>query len=100
MECNAINLGQGLISPMSSELTDLVAKAMRDGITNMHMNGSALLRERIAEKCAKLYGAKLALIPKLRLHPEALYGIYTASTTIISIPGRKRTFRLIVIFPT
>ena len=32
MECNTINLGQGFPDfPMSSELTDLVAKAMRDG---------------------------------------------------------------------
>ena len=72
---------------MSSELTDLVAKAMRDGNNQyVHMNGLALLRERIAEKCAKLYGAKLSADSQITVTPGGTYGIYTALTTILH-PG-------------
>lgn len=88
IECNAINLGQGFPDfPMSSELTDLVAKAMRDGHNQyVHMNGLALLRERIAEKCAKLYNSKINADSQITVTPGGTYAIYTALTTILN-PG-------------
>jgi methionine aminotransferase len=84
----AVNLGQGFPDfPMSSELTELVNKAMKDGHNQyVHMNGWPLLRERLAEKAATLYNAKLDPETQLTVTPGGTYAIYTALTTVLR-PG-------------
>ncbi|HRI22142.1 MAG TPA: methionine aminotransferase [Panacibacter sp.] len=88
LEQNAINLGQGFPDfAMSSELTDLVCKAMNDGFNQyVHMNGLLLLRERLAEKEGKLYGANINPDTQITVTPGGTYAIYTALTTILN-PG-------------
>ncbi len=88
VEQNAINLGQGFPDfAMSSELTDLVCKAMKDGNNQyVHMNGLLLLRERIAEKTENLYGTKVNPDTQITVTPGGTYAIYTAFTTILN-PG-------------
>lgn len=85
-EENAINLGQGFPDfAMSSELTDLVCKAMKDGYNQyVHMNGLLLLRERLAEKTDKLYAAKINPDTQITVTPGGTYAIYTALTTILN----------------
>lgn len=84
----AVNLGQGFPDfPMSAALTDLVNKAMKDGYNQyVHMNGWPLLRERLAEKAAILYNAKLDPESQLTVTPGGTYAIYTALTTVLR-PG-------------
>lgn len=87
-EQQAVNLGQGFPDfPMSAELTGLVAKAMNDGFNQYtHMNGYPLLRERLAEKTAKLYGANIDPDTQITVTPGGTYAIYTALTTVLR-PG-------------
>lgn len=84
-EHNAINLGQGFPDfEMSGELTGLVSKAMREGHNQyVHMNGLPALREKIAEKSAKLYGADIHPADEITITPGGTYAIYTALTTIL-----------------
>ncbi len=83
---NAINLGQGFPDfMMSEELISLVNESMKKGHNQYcHMNGLALLRERIAEKAEKLYQCKLNPELETTITPGATYAIYTALTTILS----------------
>lgn len=85
---NAVNLGQGFPDfPMDSQLTDLVNKAMKNGYNQyVHMNGFALLRERIAAKVQQLYGAAVNPDTEITVTPGGTYAIYTALTTILQ-PG-------------
>jgi methionine aminotransferase len=88
VEHNAVNLGQGFPDfMMSKELTDLVAKAMRDGFNQYaHMNGLPLLRERLAEKVAQLYQTNIHPDTQITVTPGGTYAIYTALTTVLQ-PG-------------
>jgi len=88
LECNAVNLGQGFPDfNMSEELTSLVNTAMKNGFNQyVHMNGLALLRERIAEKTTKLYGIHINPDTQITVTPGGTYAIYTALTTVLE-PG-------------
>jgi len=85
VECNAINLGQGFPDfNMSTDLTELVNKAMKDGHNQyVHMNGLMLLRERIAEKTKKLYNTSINADTQITVTPGGTYAIYTALTSIL-----------------
>lgn len=85
---DAINLGQGFPDfPMSPQLVEEVAKAMRDGHNQYtHMNGYPLLRERIAEKVNNLYGYPLNSETQITITPGGTYAIYTALTSVLQ-PG-------------
>jgi len=85
VEHNAINLGQGFPDfPMSSELTDLVNKAMQDGHNQyVHMNGLPLLTQRISAKIEKLYQTTIDAAAQITVTPGGTYAIYTALTTIL-----------------
>ena len=88
IEHKAVNLGQGFPDfPMSEELVSLVNKAMQDGHNQyVHMNGWPLLRERLAEKAAKLYGASIDPDTQITVTPGGTYAIYTSLTTVLQ-PG-------------
>lgn len=88
VENNAINLGQGFPDySMNDDLTDLVNKAMQNGMNQYtHMAGYPLLRERIAEKVEKLYQCNINSNTQITITPGATYAIYTALTTILQ-PG-------------
>ncbi len=85
---NAVNLGQGFPDfPMSNELVEKVNKAMRDGYNQYtHMNGYPMLRQRIAEKVAKVYNTSIDADDQITVTPGGTYAIYTAFTTILQ-PG-------------
>lgn len=85
LEHKAINLGQGFPDfPMSSELTNLVNKAMQDGHNQyVHMNGLPLLTQRIAAKIEKLYHTAVDAASQVTVTPGGTYAIYTALTTIL-----------------
>ena len=85
VEHNAINLGQGFPDfPMSSELTDLVNKAMQDGHNQyVHMNGLPLLTQCISAKIEKLYQTTIDAAAQITVTPGGTYAIYTALTTIL-----------------
>ncbi|MCU0320832.1 MAG: methionine aminotransferase [Chitinophagaceae bacterium] len=84
-EYKAVNLGQGFPDfSMSGDLIDLVNKAMTQGHNQYtHMNGLPLLRERIAEKCAKLYQSNIHPDSQITVTPGGTYAIYTALTTVL-----------------
>jgi methionine aminotransferase len=88
IEHKAVNLGQGFPDfMMSEELTNLVAKAMRDGFNQYaHMNGLPLLRERLAEKVEQLYQTIINPDTQITITPGGTYAIYTALTTVLQ-PG-------------
>jgi methionine aminotransferase len=85
VEYNAVNLGQGFPDfMMSEELIGLVNKAMTQGNNQyVHMNGLPLLRERLAEKCNKLYNANINPETQITLTPGGTYAIYTALTAVL-----------------
>jgi methionine aminotransferase len=85
VEYNAVNLGQGFPDfMMSEELTGLVNKAMTQGNNQyVHMNGLPLLRERLAEKCNKLYNANINPETQITVTPGGTYAIYTALTAVL-----------------
>jgi methionine aminotransferase len=87
-EYKAINLGQGFPDfPMNNELIGLVNKAMQDGHNQyVHTYGLRALRERIAEKYAKLYAADIDPDKNITITPGGTYAIYTALTTVLT-PG-------------
>lgn len=87
-ELGAVNLGQGFPDfPMSAELTSLVDEAMKNGYNQYtHMNGLPLLRQRLAEKAADLYGAAVDPDTQITVTPGGTYAIYTALTTVLR-PG-------------
>jgi methionine aminotransferase len=88
VEHGAVNLGQGFPDfPMSEELTDLVAKAMKDGNNQyVHMAGYPALREALAAKASELYNAQLNPLAEITITPGGTYAIYTALTTVLQ-PG-------------
>ena len=85
---SAINLGQGFPDfSMDAALTSLVTKAMNDGFNQyVHMNGLPLLRERLADKIRKGYGAEIDPADEITITPGGTYAIYTALTTVLQ-PG-------------
>jgi methionine aminotransferase len=87
-EYKAVNLGQGFPDfSMSDELTSLVNTAMKNDFNQYaHMNGYPLLRERLCEKAAKLYGANIDPDTQVTVTPGGTYAIYTSLTTVLR-PG-------------
>ena len=88
LEHKAINLSQGFPDfSMDPELIEQVYRAMTDGANQYtHMNGYALLRERIAEKVARCYGATVDPQTEVTVTPGATYAIYTSLTCVLR-PG-------------
>src|SRR5882672_967302 len=84
IEYKAVNLGQGFPDfSMSEELVSLVNTAMKNDFNQYtHMNGYPLLRERLCEKVAKLYGANINPETQVTVTPGGTYAIYTSLTTI------------------
>jgi len=84
----AINLGQGFPDfHMNGELVSLVGKAIKSGMNQyVHMNGLPVLRERISEKVAFLYGTSINPNTDITVTPGGTYAIYTALTAILQ-PG-------------
>jgi methionine transaminase len=87
-EHKAVNLGQGFPDfPMSSELTELVNEAMRNGFNQYSpMPGWMPLREAIAEKIDFLYNTSINPDTEITITPGGTYAIYTALTTVLQ-PG-------------
>lgn len=85
VEHKAINLGQGFPDfMMSEELTCLVNSYMQKGCNQyVHMAGLPLLRERLAEKCNKLYNASINGETQITITPGGTYAIYTAITAVL-----------------
>ena len=84
-EHKAVNLGQGFPDfPMSEELIEGVAKAMRDQYNQYApMPGWAPLREAIAEKANFLYGATINPDTEITITPGGTYAIYSAFTSFL-----------------
>jgi methionine aminotransferase len=84
----AINLGQGFPDyPMDERLSELVAKAMRDGHNQYApMPGHLPLLEAIAAKVEKLYGLSLHPKDNITITPGGTYALYSAITAVIR-PG-------------
>ncbi len=82
---SAVNLGQGFPDyEMSPDLTELVAKAMRDGHNQYaHMAGLPALRQQLAEKIFYLYGNAVNPETAITITPGGTYAIYTALTSIL-----------------
>lgn len=87
-EHKAINLGQGFPDfPMDERLTALVKEVMQDGFNQYaHMFGYSPLRQAIATKAKKLYGASLDVDQNITITPGGTYAIYSALTSVIR-PG-------------
>lgn len=88
LEHKAINLGQGFPDfPMSEELIELVAKAMREQHNQYApMAGWLPLREAIAEKISYLYQSIVHPDTDITITPGGTYALYTSFTTILQ-PG-------------
>ena len=88
VQYNAVNLGQGFPDFMMSEtLTELVNKAMKNGMNQYApMPGLPLLRERLAEKVQRLYETEIDPDTDITITPGGTYAIYTALTTVLR-PG-------------
>lgn len=84
-EHKAVNLGQGFPDfPMSEELIEGVAKAMRDQYNQYApMPGWTPLREAIAEKVNYLYGATINPDTEITITPGGTYAIYSAFTSFL-----------------
>jgi methionine aminotransferase len=88
LEHNAINLSQGFPDfDCAKELRDLFSTAINSGLNQYPpMAGVPVLRDRIAEKMERLYGAKYDPEHEITVVPGATYGIFTAIATLIR-PG-------------
>lgn len=88
VEHKAINLGQGFPDfPMPAELVALVSAAMQNNFNQYApMQGYAPLREVLAEKTKRLYGADVSPDTQITITPGGTYAIYTALTTVLQ-PG-------------
>jgi methionine aminotransferase len=86
LQYNAVNLGQGFPDYlMNNELIELTNKAMIQGNNQYaHSNGLPILREKIAEKCFKLYQSKIDSDSQITITPGGTYAIYTALTTVLN----------------
>jgi len=84
----AINLGQGFPDfPMPAELVALVNEAMKNNFNQYApMQGYMPLREVLAEKVSKLYGATVNPDIQITITPGGTYAIYTSLTTVLQ-PG-------------
>ena len=84
----AINLGQGFPDfMMHPELIALVNEAMKAGHNQYaQVNGLPLLRERLVEKMANLYGTNINPDTEITITPGGTYAIYTALTAVLQ-PG-------------
>ncbi len=84
-ENNAINLSQGFPDfECSPELVELVYKYMKQGNNQYSpMAGAIALREIIAQKTEKIYGAKYNPDTEITITAGATQAIYTAITAII-----------------
>jgi len=84
----AVNLGQGFPDfDMDRELISLVNDAMTRGFNQYaHMNGYQPLREKLAAKFARLYGASVDPESDITVTPGGTYAIFTALTAILR-PG-------------
>ncbi|HEX5651614.1 MAG TPA: methionine aminotransferase [Chitinophagaceae bacterium] len=87
-ELKAINLGQGFPDfSMSSELTGLVAQAMKNDFNQYSpMPGWLPLREAIAQKVEFLYKTSINPDTEITITPGGTYAIYSSLTTILQ-PG-------------
>jgi methionine aminotransferase len=87
-EHKAINLSQGFPDfDMSPELVALTAQAMQNGFNQYApMAGWLPLREAIAQKVEKLYGAVVNPDTDITITPGGTTAIYTAFTTVLR-PG-------------
>jgi len=81
----AINLSQGFPDfDVSPELINLIAKNMRKGLNQYApMPGLPILRERIAEKIYKLYGAKYNPDTEITVTAGATQALYTAISAFV-----------------
>ncbi len=84
-ELGAINLSQGFPDyECDPQLTELVNKAMRDGHNQYApMPGLMALREQIAIKNEKLYGASYDPATEITITAGGTQGIFTAITAVI-----------------
>jgi methionine transaminase len=82
---NAINLGQGFPDySMSASLIEKVHHAMQLGNNQyVHMNGLPLLREQLAAKYNKIYGATISGEKNITITPGGTYAIFTALATVL-----------------
>ncbi len=85
-EVGAINLSQGFPDyECSAELIELVIKAMKDGHNQYApMGGVMKLREQIAIKTEKLYGAKYDPISEITVTAGGTQAIFTAICTVVN----------------
>jgi methionine aminotransferase len=85
-EVGAINLSQGFPDfETSPELIELVNNAMKDGHNQYApMPGVMALREQIAEKTEKLYGAKYNPDTEITITAGGTQAIFTAITAVIN----------------
>ena len=85
---NAINLGQGFPDfGIEEQLQAYVTDAMQQGHNQyIHAYGLPLLRERLAEKVAKIYQQPINFETEITITPGGTYAIYTALTAIVQ-PG-------------
>jgi methionine aminotransferase len=84
-ETGAINLSQGFPDyDCPPQLVELVAKAMRDGHNQYApMAGTIALREQIAIKTEKLYGAQYNPDTEITITAGGTQGIFTAISAVI-----------------
>src|SRR4029079_16239514 len=87
-EHNAINLSQGFPDfDCAPELRALVTKYINAGVNQYPpMAGVPRLREAVAEKVERLYGAAYDPEHEVTITPGATYGIYTAMAALVR-PG-------------
>ena len=85
-EVGAINLSQGFPDyECSAELIELVNQAMKDGHNQYApMGGVMKLREQIAIKTEKLYGAKYDPISEITVTAGGTQAIFTAICTVVN----------------
>ncbi len=87
-EHQAINLSQGFPNfPTSDRLIDLAASYMKKGYNQYApMTGLPALKERIAEKIERLYGAQVDPDQEITVTVGATQGLFTAIATFVQ-PG-------------
>lgn len=86
---HSVNLGQGFPDyAMDPVLTELVSRAMRDGLNQYTpAKGATELRQAISEKIKFLYNVDISPAAEICITPGATYAIYTAFTTVLNKGG-------------